>query len=79
MANPTNLPKLAHIKNEPQAMWRIDWVPKGPAGTGNNTWFYEERHMADPMLFIDLIARYTDHDQYFYVVLMLLMFGLVLM
>lgn len=73
-------PKIEHLKGEPQAMVGTEWTPTCKvAGCGDNTWFNPRRHVADPILFFDTIARYSSHDQLFFMVLVLLMFGLVLM
>jgi hypothetical protein len=72
-------PKPSHIKGESQLQYRKDLLSKRGAGVDDNTWFSEQRHMADPFLFLDLVTRYNDYDQYFYVVLMVMMAGLLLL
>jgi hypothetical protein len=69
---------MAHIKGEPQAQFRFVRESKKIKGAEENCWFTEQKLMTDPITFLDIFARGENFDQYFYYVLLLLVFGLLL-
>jgi hypothetical protein len=70
---------MTHISKEPQAQFRVTRKPSVILGAGDNGWFCEQRHMHDPIAFFDVFIRGESFDQYFYYVLLLLVFGLFLL
>ncbi|MFA5247200.1 MAG: hypothetical protein WC408_04910 [Candidatus Micrarchaeia archaeon] len=70
---------MAHIKGEPQALFRKTAQSKMILGSSDRCWFSEQRNMYDPVTFFDIFVRGENFDQYFYWVIALLVFGLLLM
>jgi hypothetical protein len=70
---------MDQINRESQAQFRVTTESKTILGAGEKCLFIEQRHMHDPIMFFDIFVRGGDFDQYFYLVILLLVFGLVLM
>lgn len=70
---------MPHIKGEPQSNFRFTRESKKIKGGDDNSWFVEQRNMADPITFFDIFVRGDNFDQLFYYIILLVVFGLLLM